>query len=109
MMTEDVTRGSGNIFADLGVDDADEILAKAQLASAILDVIERRGLTQNQAARILETDQSYISKLKRGRELRRFTFDRLLSWLNKLDHNVTLTIKRKPSNEEAATIHVAAS
>ena len=54
---------SGNVFADLGVDAADEMLAKAKLATAILDVIKKRGLTQHQAAKLLNADRSYISKL----------------------------------------------
>jgi len=53
---------SGNVFADLGVDAPNEMLAKAKLASVILDVIERRKPTQHKAAKILGTDQAYISK-----------------------------------------------
>jgi len=99
---------SGNVFADLGVPNAEEMLAKAQLAQAIISIIESRGLTQQQAAELLGTDQSYISKLKRGRELRRFTFDRLLHWLNCLDRDVTLTVVRKPRKKGRAKIRVAA-
>jgi predicted XRE-type DNA-binding protein len=98
---------SGNVFADLGVDAADEMLAKAKLATAILDVIRKRGLTQHQAAKLLNADRSYISKLKRGSELRRFTFDRLLTWLNKLDQDVLLTVKHKARNHNTARINVA--
>jgi len=98
---------SGNIFDDLGVEAADEMLAKAKLATAILDVIRKRELTQNQAAKLLDTDRTYISKLKRGSELRRFTFDRLLTWLNKLDQDVILTVKHKASNHDTAKINVA--
>lgn len=96
----------GNVFADLGVDNPDEMLAKAKLASAILKIIEERGLTQQQAAGLLDTDRSYISKLKSGHGLRKFTFDRLLSWLNRLDRDVTLTVTHKPRRRRPATIHV---
>lgn len=105
--TVDYEVGSGNVFADLGVDDAEEMLAKAKLALAILDTIEQRGLTQQQAAELLETDRSNVSKLKRGSELRKFTFDRLLSWLTKLDHDVTLTIKHKSRRRESGRLRVA--
>lgn len=98
---------SGNVFADLDVDSGDEMLAKAKLATAILDVIKKRGLTQHQAAKLLKADRSYISKLKRGSELRRFTFDRLLTWLNKLDQDVILTVKHKARNHDTARINVA--
>ena len=97
---------SGNVFADLGVDDPEEMLAKAKLAMTILNAIEQRGLTQHQAAKLLETNRTNISKLKRGNELRKFTFDRLLSWLTKLDRDVTLTVKRKPSRHETGQLHV---
>jgi len=104
---ETVDKSCGNVFSDLGVDAADEMLAKAKLALAILEAIERRELTQAKAAKILGTDQSYISKLKRGSELRHFTFDRLMGWLIKLDRNVVLTIKQKPQNQEVGMIQVA--
>jgi len=105
--TIDYEVGSGNVFADLGVDNPDDMLAKAKLALTILDVIEQRNLTQQQAAKLLETNRTNISKLKRGNELRKFTFDRLLSWLTKLDQDVTLTVKRKPKRHESGQLHVA--
>lgn len=104
-----IEQSSGNIFADLNVDDATHMQAKAKLALAILTCIEERGLTQMEAAQFLGTDQSYISKLKRGRELRRFTFDRLMGWLSKLDYNVTLTVEQKPKSQQNGHIQVAVS
>ena len=53
------------------------MLAKAKLALAILDAIEQRGLTQQQAAELLASNRTNIAKLKRGNELSKFTFDRL--------------------------------
>ncbi|HEB72009.1 MAG TPA: XRE family transcriptional regulator [Nitrospirae bacterium] len=107
MTKETIERSSGNVFADLGVDAPNEMLAKAKLASAILDVIEQRKLTQYKAAKILGTDQAYISKLKRGSELRRFTLDRLVTWLTKLDCDVTLTVRPKPRNHECGLLDVS--
>lgn len=104
---EKIEKSSGNIFADLEVENPDEMQAKAQLAVAILKLIDERGLTQLQAAQILGTDQSYISRLKRGRELRRFTFDRLINWLTKLDRNITLTVEQKPKYQKNGQIQVA--
>ena len=98
---------SGNVFADLEVDNPEEMLAKAQLALTILGAIEQRGLTQQQAAELLETDRTNISKLKRGNELRKFTFDRLLSWLTRLDRDVILTVKRKSGRRESGELRVA--
>jgi predicted XRE-type DNA-binding protein len=76
---EDVTRferGSGNVFADLGLPNPEEALAKAGLAQAIAETIARRGLTQDEAARIMGLDQPKISAIVRGR-LSGFTQDRL--------------------------------
>ena len=62
-MSEDikVTRSSGNIFADLGLPDADHLLAKADLAIEISSIIEDRGLTQAEAAEIMGVDQPKVS------------------------------------------------
>lgn len=94
-----IEESCGNFFEDLGLENSSELLSKARLASSILKVIEERGLTQQQAADLLGTDQSYISKLKKGSELKRFTYDRLLTWLRKLDHSLTLTIESKSNIE----------
>jgi predicted XRE-type DNA-binding protein len=107
MNTIEVEKSSGNIFADLEVEAADAMLAKAKLAQSILERIESKGLKQAESAALLGTDQSYISKLKKGSELRRFTFDRLMGWLLKLDRDVILTVKQKPQNQEAGMIQVA--
>ncbi len=106
-MKDNIEKSTSNVFTDLGLDNADEIMAKAKLASFIIDEIDKRGLTQSQAAKLFGTDQSHISKLKRGHELQRFTFDRLFDWLNKLDRNIILTPKSKKRSEETATIQVA--
>ena len=108
MRTEKIKHSCGNIFADLEVAKADDMLAKAQLAATILAIIEQRGLKQHEAAKLLGTDQSYISKLKRGSELRRFTYDRLLDWLIKLDHRVILTIEHLEKHDTESKIQVMA-
>ena len=105
--TVDYEVSSGNVFADLEVDNPEEMLAKTKLALTILDAIEQRDLTQQQAAELLETDRTNISKLKRGNELRKFTFDRPLSWLTRLDHDVILTVKRKSARRESGELRVA--
>lgn len=101
------TESCGNVFADLGLENAKELLAKSTLALEILRIIKKRRLTQAQAAKILDTDQSQISILKSGDCLQRFTFDRLLTWLIKLDRDVTLTIRPKPRNHECGLLEVS--
>jgi predicted XRE-type DNA-binding protein len=87
-----VTKSSGNVFADLSLPDPENALAKAKLASAICRVIEQRGLTQTQAAKLLGLDQPKISALVRGK-LSGFSTDRLLRFLNDLGHEVAIIIR----------------
>ena len=58
---------SGNVFADLGLEDADELLVKAELVRRIGSIIRHRHLTQVEAAKLLGIDQPKISALLRGR------------------------------------------
>ena len=93
------------VFKDLGLDKPEELSAKGLLAIEIVHIIKKRNLTQTQAAEILNTDQSHISRLRNGR-IDHFTFDRLLGWLNKLDRDIELVIKRKPKQQESGQVSV---
>jgi len=88
-----VTIGTTNVFADLGYDDPNEALAKAQLAARISEIIESRHLTQTAAAKLLRIDQPKISMLRRGR-LRGFSYERLLKFLTVLGCDVEIVIAR---------------
>lgn len=90
-MERDMAFGSGNVFADLGLPDAEERLAKADLASKIASVLEARGLSQMEAARITGVPQPKISLLTRGR-LGEFSTDRLCRILNSLGVSVALVL-----------------
>jgi predicted XRE-type DNA-binding protein len=85
------TIGSDNIFADLGVPDADEYLGKADLAREIIKVIDRRGMTQAAAASLLGIDQPKISLLKRGK-LDGFSMDRLVRFLTALEMDLEVRV-----------------
>jgi predicted XRE-type DNA-binding protein len=87
-----VTHGSGNVFADLGVAEPQEELAKAQLASLIRDAIKRRRLTQGQAAALTSLDQPKVSALVNGR-LGGFSSDRLLRCLTALGQDVEIVVR----------------
>ena len=63
----EVEMGTGNVYADLGFADADEMLIKAQLVSKIAEIIKRKGLTQTQAAQLLGMPQPKLSNLLSGR------------------------------------------
>ncbi len=92
MAKQDYIEGSGNVFADLGLPNADELLAKAELAIRITDILRRRRLTQVQAAEILGVDQPKVSALIRGR-LAGFSIERLLRFLLLLGADVAITIQ----------------
>jgi len=92
-MAEDIEfeESSGNVFADFGVPHADEHLVKADLASQIRRLLQERGLTQTQAARLLGTSQGRVSELYNGK-VTQMTYDRLLGWLNALGKDVQITV-----------------
>jgi predicted XRE-type DNA-binding protein len=100
-----VTEGSDNVFVDLGLPDAEELLAKAQLASAISDIIDNRELTQAEAAELLGTTQPKVSNLVRGR-LEGFSLERLARFLNSLDRDIEIRVKPRPRSRERSRIRV---
>ncbi len=92
-MTEriEIHRSCGNVFADLGLPDADEYLAKSELAVQIFKIIRRRRLTQAAAGKLLGITQPKVSALLNGR-LDGFSTDRLFRFLNALGCDVRITI-----------------
>jgi predicted XRE-type DNA-binding protein len=103
-----VHQSSGNVFADLGLPDAEEALAKSRLAQYIAETISRKRLTQVQVAAILEIDQPEVSALLRGR-LTGFSTDRLLRFLTALDQDVEIVIKSKPRSRKHGKLSVTAA
>ena len=103
-----VTGSSGNVFADLGVKEPDEALAKAELARQISGIIRSRNLSQTRAAEILGIDQPKVSALMRGR-LAGFSTDRLLRMLNALGLDVEIRIQPKVKPDPAIRVFAMAS
>lgn len=99
------TVSSGNVFADLGLPDSDELLAKADLALRIKSIATHRHLTQNQTARLLGTTQPKVSDLFAGK-LVGFSMERLIRFLNSLDRDVKIVVSRKPRRRGHATVKV---
>jgi predicted XRE-type DNA-binding protein len=91
MAKRDYLEGSGNVYADLGFADAEEKLAKAELARKIAEILEKRRLTQAQAAALLGVDQPKVSALLCGR-LQRFSLEKLMQFLLLLGEDVAITI-----------------
>jgi predicted XRE-type DNA-binding protein len=97
---------SGNVFADLNLPQADDLLAKAELTSKIIAEIQRRRLTQSQAAAILGIDQPKVSALKQGK-LSGFSIERLLRFLLLLGRDIEITVKGKSKSRSGARLRVA--
>ena len=102
---EKVYRGTGNVFADIGVAYPEKTLARAQIMSRIAEIIQERHLTQKEASELLDIPQSKISCLVNGK-LSMFSLDHLLVLLNKLDRDVDIIIKPKTKQERSASTHV---
>jgi predicted XRE-type DNA-binding protein len=104
----EVEEGSGNVFADLGLPNPEERLAKAGLAIRIAGVIRARRLTQASAARILKIDQPKISRLLRG-QLSGFSTERLMQFLTLLGRDIEIVIKRAPRSRRQGRVRVIAT
>lgn len=98
--------GSGNVFADMGLPNPEERLAKAQLASTIHEIIQARGLTQQQAAEMMGTDQPKVSKIIRGR-LSEFSTEWLLSRVLHMGLDVDIVIHTETKQKREGAIRVA--
>ncbi len=92
-----VTRGSGNVFTDLGFDDAEELKVKALLTQQIAKRIQAMGLTQAQAGAKLRLSQPDVSKLVHGR-FTGYSSDRLIAILNALDVDVEIVFRPRSLN-----------
>jgi predicted XRE-type DNA-binding protein len=97
--------GSGNVFADLGLPDAEESLAKAELASRINEAIRERRLTQTAAAEVLGVDQPKVSRLQRG-YLTNFSVERLMHFLTLLGRDVEIVVRPVPRTRRIGRVRV---
>ncbi len=96
-----------NIFADLGFENADEMLAKSKLALRISQRLKALKLTQGAAAKRLHVDQPTVSKLVRS-HLEEFSTDRLIRFLNRLGNDVEIRVKKRPRAQAPGRITVNA-
>jgi predicted XRE-type DNA-binding protein len=90
-----IQRGGGNVYADLGYADPEEMAVKAQLVTKIADIIRERDLTQEGAAKVLGLTQPKISKMLQG-QFRGISERRLLRCLTKLGRDVEIVVKPAP-------------
>lgn len=97
--------GSDNVFSDLGFENSEEMLAKAKLTLYINQLIKQKKLTQVEAAKLLGVDQAKISHLHRGR-LAGFSIERLVRFINFLNHDVELVVKKTRSRAHHSSLNV---
>ncbi len=91
-----VTRGNGNVFADLGRPDAEAHLLKAELVTRIDKIVRQRGFKQVEAAKLLGLSQPDVSRLLRG-SFREYSIERLLRLLTALGRDVEIVIREPRS------------
>ncbi len=90
--------GSGNVFADLELEDSDDLFMRAQIGFYVFKVLEDRKLKQREIAALLGIAQSDVSHLMNG-HTSRFTTDKLLTFLKRLDQKVTIQIEPHKAGE----------
>jgi predicted XRE-type DNA-binding protein len=98
--------GSLNVFKDIGIQNAEEHLIKAQLVFKIDTIMKDRGLKQVEAADLFGVRQPDISKMLRG-EFRQFSVERLLRFLVALDQDVEIVVKPRRDRNNAPALHVS--
>jgi len=103
-----ITRGTKNVVADLGYPDAAERQAKLRLAYALNQLLEQRGLSQSEAAKVLSVTQPKVSAL-RNYKLAGFSVERLMNLLIALDQDIDIVIRRKSRSRNAGRISVIAA
>lgn len=99
--------GSGNVFADLGLANPEEMLAKARLVSEIQKAVKRKKLTQTKAAELLDLTQPKLSILLKG-QFKGYSTDRLIRFLRILGQDIDIYVTPKLRNKEGH-LHVYSS
>jgi predicted XRE-type DNA-binding protein len=96
-------RGSGNVFKDLGLENADELLLKAEMISEISQLMKQGKLTQADAAKLTGIAQPDLSSMLRGR-IKGFSIERLLMMLNAFGRDVEVVVRPAPRSRKQGGI-----
>ncbi len=96
--TTDIDTGSSNIFTDLGLEDADQLLTCTALGIQVMKTIREKGLRQKEAGKLLGLKQPEVSAIMRAK-FSRFSQERLIGFLNKLEQKVTIQVSRHHRGE----------
>ncbi|MGF1615461.1 MAG: helix-turn-helix domain-containing protein [Gammaproteobacteria bacterium] len=97
-------KSSGNVFEDMGLEDAGELIIRAQLGRAVRSILEEKGGKQRELAALLGIDQAEVSKLMNGK-YHLFSEGRLVGLLNRLDRKVVVRIE--PRDQEGRVLQPA--
>ena len=98
----ELIRGSGNVFNDFDRDDAGLKQARAILAAKIIRILDERDLSTREAERVTGVSHSEFSRIRNGK-LGRFSLDRIITILGKLDNNIEVNISFRPRTHSMAT------
>ena len=97
--------GSGNVYADFGFSNPEEAKTKAELAILITEILKEKGLTQQQAAELMNIDQPKVSKIIRGL-LSEFSIERLLKLVLSLGFDIEIVPKPHKIKTTLPSMHV---
>ena len=98
--------GSDNVFADLGLDNAEELKTKTLLLIEIRRIVKKKKLKQIDIADLFDIPQPKVSKLLSGKSSG-FSTERLMHFLTALDQDVNISVKPKPKSRAHAHIVVS--
>jgi predicted XRE-type DNA-binding protein len=101
----EIEKSSGNVYADLGTQNAEEMLVKARLATKISEIIKHRHLTQQEASEILCMPQSKISNMLRG-NFRGISEAKMIECLNHLGRDIQIIVKKAPRSHSTGHTNV---
>ena len=100
-----LTKSSGNVFADLGLEEPDERLAKSDLAAKIAQIINKSHMSQIEAAKVLGISQPKVSMILNG-QLKGFSMEKLLTLMMALNRDIEIVVKPKPRGQEHGRLRV---
>ena len=101
----DFIQSSGNVFADMGLEDAEELLTRAKLGAAVRNILENRNLKQQEIAQLLNIKQPEVSNIMQGK-YHLFSEARLFNFLNRLEKKITIQISNYHQGEALVDVAV---
>jgi predicted XRE-type DNA-binding protein len=101
MTTEDIREGGANVFADLGLPDADNHFLKARIVAALFRLTTERKLTQQKSGTLMGISQPEVSRLFKG-HFREYSVDRLMTFLTAFDRDIEIVARPRDKRAKKA-------